>query len=122
MEGCPMTTERLKTYSIEYLVQFVEMAQSKRSRINILTAAGLIEGKIMIIDENAKGIFPDFVNGMLKYYESEYDMDDPFMDQQKNTFITIENAILKSGGATTKLKYLMVYLEDILGIALSEIE
>ena len=117
-----MTTERLKNYSIEYLVQYVEMAQSQRSKINILTAAGLIEGKIMIIDENTQGIFPDFINGMLKYYEKEYDLDDPFMDHQKTAFITIENATLKSGGSTTKLRYLMVYLEDILGIALSELE
>ncbi|MBF7096455.1 hypothetical protein [Alkalibacter mobilis] len=115
-----MTTERLKNYSIEYLVRFVELAQTERKRINLLTAAGLIEGKILIIDESSSGIFPDFINGMLKYYESEYDMDDPFMEQQRNSFITIENATLKSGGTTTKLKHLIVYLDDIIGIALSE--
>lgn len=117
-----MTTERLKNYSIEYLVQYVEMAQSQRSKINILTAAGLIEGNILIIDENTKGIFPDFINGMLKYYEKEYDLDDPFMDNQKTAFITVENATLKSGGCVTHLKYLMIYIEDILGIAMCEQE
>ncbi|QSX08082.1 hypothetical protein J0B03_09795 [Alkalibacter rhizosphaerae] len=115
-----MTTERLKTYSIEYLVQFVEMAQSKRSRINVLTPAGLIEGKIMMIEDDTSGIFPDFIKGMLHYYEKEYDLDDPFMDKQKNTFITFENAVLKSGGVETNLKYLIVYLDEIVGIALSE--
>lgn len=117
-----MTTERLKNYSIEYLVQYVEMAESQRSKINILTAAGLIEGKIMIIDDSSKGIFPDFINGMLKYYEKEYDLDDPFMDHQKNTFITVEDAVLKSCGTVTRLKYLIIYLDDIIGIALSESE
>ncbi|HCX63590.1 MAG TPA: hypothetical protein DHN33_00065 [Eubacteriaceae bacterium] len=115
-----MTTERLKNYSIEYLIQFIEMAQSQRSRINVLTPAGLIEGKFRVIDENTSGIFPDFINGMLKYYEKEYDIDDPYMDQQKNSFITVENAVITQGQTKTNLKYLIIYLDDIIGIAMHE--
>lgn len=117
-----MTTDGLKIYSIKYLVDFIEKNQNKNSRINVLTTAGIIEGKIMIVNDDSKGVFPGFINGMLKYYESEYDIDDPFIDQQKNTFITIENAIIKNGMSETKLKNLIIYLDEIIGIAMSEKE
>lgn len=117
-----MTKDGLKNFSIKYLAQYIEKAQSLRSRIIIVTAAGLIEGKIVLIHENATGVFPDFINGMIQYYESDHDIDNPYMDKQRNTFITIENATLTSGGNKTRLKYLIVYLTDIIGIAMSDSE
>lgn len=115
-----MTTDGLKLYSIKYLVDYIEKVQSKNTRINILTASGIIEGKIIIVKEDSDGSFPGFINGMLKFYEAEYDMDDPFIGDQKNTFITIENAIVKNGNSETKLKNLIIYLDEIIGIGMAD--
>ena len=117
--GFQMTTDGLKVYSIKYLVEYIEKNQ-KNGRINILTAAGIIEGKITIVHEDSKGAFPEFINGMLSYYEQDYDIDDPFIGDQKNTFITIENAIIKNNASETKLKNLIVYLDEIIGFAMCE--
>ena len=115
-----MTTDGLKVFSIKSLVEFIEKTQNSNNRINILTAAGLIEGKVIIVNEDTSGTFPEFINGMLKFYENEFDIDDPFIGDQKNTFLTIENATIKNGAAETKLKYLIVYIDEIIGIAMSE--
>lgn len=115
-----MTTDNLKIFSIKYLVDFIEKSGNINNRINILTSTGIIEGKVIIVTEKTSGAFPDFINGMIEYYESQYDIDDPFISNQKNTFITVENAIIKNGGSETRLKYLMVYLDEIIGIAMSE--
>lgn len=117
-----MTTDRLKIYSINYLVDYIEQAKSQNSRINVLTAAGLIEGKVLVVSDESTGVFSDFIHGMLDYYEKNYDIDDPFMDDQKNTFITIQNATLINGSSRTRLKYLIVYLDDIIGIAIADKE
>lgn len=117
-----MTTDSLKIYSIKYLVDYIENAKKKNQRLNVITAAGLIEGKIIIVHENSKGAFPEFINGMIQYYENEYDIDDPFIGQQKNTFIVMENAILRTSASPIRLKNLIVYLDEIIGIAMSEKE
>jgi len=115
-----MTTDNLKNFSIKYLLDYIEKTESNSRRINILTAAGVIEGKVMLTNSESKGAFPDYINGMLSHYENQYDIDDPFISKQKNTFITIENAVIKNGGSETRLKYLMIYLDEIIGIAMSE--
>ncbi|SHJ38191.1 hypothetical protein [Parasporobacterium paucivorans] len=117
-----MTTERLKIYSIRYLVDFIQKANLQNRRINILTAAGLIEGKVIIVNEYSEGDFPDFINGMLGVYEKDYDIDDPFMDDQRNAFITMENATLIQGPTKTRLKFMIIYLDEIIGVSLSEKE
>lgn len=115
-----MTTDGLKIFSIKSLVEFIEKTQKSNNRINILTAAGLIEGKVVIVNKETKGAFPEFINDMLEFYENEFDIDDPFIGDQQKTFITIENATIRNGGTETKLKYLIVYMDEIIGIAMSE--
>lgn len=115
-----MTSDRLKIYSIKYLVEYIEKAEAQNCRINILTAAGLIEGKVLIFDEENTKYYPDFIKGMIESYVKNYNADDPFMDDQRNTFIAMENAVLICGGLRTHLKHMIIYLDDIIGIAMTD--
>ncbi|MDF2907150.1 MAG: hypothetical protein K0R34_2471 [Herbinix sp.] len=91
-------------------------------KVILLTSTGLISGNVMMpnSDNPAKKLLADLTSGFASDYKSKYPSNeqDPF-----DGYVTLEDAVIHSHtGDTNCIPYLMVFIDQIIGVTIGEVQ
>lgn len=121
-----MNSPSYKKFLIHQLSSATTADILKNNDVILVTAAGIIQGKLSILEETeevtTKAVFDEMLKGWSDDYRSTYNIDtDSWLPGNDGAIALTDVTILYDNGKKAVLPYLVVFFDQIIGITFGDI-